>query len=198
MIYTLSYLFICWWQSWESNANELNVASAFYLFFLPFHLFFFLSSCYFLQLNFIWKISKRQAANEEAPAPKMLRPKSKASVRVSVGGAKNNNGVDFISFLHFFNGGHHLFFRPLPYFVCLLVSSCLNINTLKIRWSTFSLFSTLLSFLISLLLTISAFRSAVSEIKRNSFSYFCLLHYLLAKQTFSSSRANSNELMTNL
>lgn len=27
--YTLVYLFICWWRTWESNANELNVANVF-------------------------------------------------------------------------------------------------------------------------------------------------------------------------
>jgi len=81
-IYIIIYLFICWWQSWESNANILNVTSYPCLFF--FIHFFYL--CYIWQLNFICenaKIQRRSTRNEERHRQqrKELLKKTKANGR---------------------------------------------------------------------------------------------------------------------
>lgn len=143
----------------------------------------------FWQLSFICENAKIQETSRsisESSAKGAVENENESKRKAAttqVGGSRNNNGVDFISFLY---PSRHLFFPSLAvfllYFVCLLVSSCLDINTLKNR-------AGLLSFFIYFFLYYFRFRLKW-DIKINSTSFcrlfffvtpiFRLLHYLFA------------------
>lgn len=99
---------------------------------------FFFFFLYFLQLNFIWKsarkISQRQAANELAPASKMPASEKKKTER-GPSGRSPKIIMALISF-HLSMAAIICAF-PFFYFVCPLVSSRLDINTLKYFFSSF-------------------------------------------------------------